>query len=373
MVAAGKVTDIRKGKSFLGTRLDEVKQERIQWRSRGRFARGKITILDGDPGLGKSTLLMDWAARVSQGLALPDGDPQPERGVLLICAEDDPADTIAPRLRVMEADLTQITLLTEVPYQDENGKWAERMINLPDDVELIERIIQEYGIGLVIVDPLVGFLREDLKANSDQDIRTALQPLAKMLQRTGASAVLVRHLNKGASANSLYRGGGSIGIIGIARFGLMVVKDPKDAQCRILAATKSNLGPPAPSLKYRLESVPNEDVARVVWMGEVPISADELLSDQLRTDEQKSDDEEAEIFLLRMLEQKPETKQVLAKEAKEAEVSWRSVCRVADKMKVRKSRQQLANGTAVWLWHLPGVDPSRFVADGAFSVGAKDA
>jgi hypothetical protein len=352
----------------LGVRLDTIKQEKVQWRSRGRLARGKITILDGDPGLGKSTVLMDWAASFSRGEPLPDGDPQRDRGVLLICAEDDPADTIAPRLRVMNADMTQIYLLTEIPDVDENSNVTERFINLPDDVDKIRAIIQAYKIGLVIIDPLVGFMREDLKANSDQDVRAALQPLAKMLQETGASCVLVRHLNKGQSSNSLYRGGGSIGIIGIARLGLMVVKDPKDPQCRILASTKSNIGPPPPSLRYRLESVPYEDVARVVWLGSVDMTADELLADHLRTDEQKSDDEEAEDFLNRLLAHKPVRKQEMQMEARNADIPWRAVQRAIDKLRINKRPVELPDGSKVWVWYRPGINPNDVIDDGGAEV-----
>lgn len=356
----------------MGVRLDTIRQEKVQWRSRGRLARGKITILDGDPGLGKSTVLMDWAASFSRGDALPDGEPQMDRGVLLICAEDDPADTIAPRLRVMGADMTQITLLIEIPDVDTDGHPLDRFINLPDDVDKIRAIIGAYKIGLIIIDPLVGFLREDLKANSDQDVRAALQPLAKMLQDTGASCVLVRHLNKGQSSNSLYRGGGSIGIIGIARLGLMVVKDPKDPTCRILASTKSNIGPPPPSLKYRLESVPYEDVARVQWLGEIGMTADELLSDQLRSDEQKADDDEADEFLNRMLATRSAKKAEIQREAREADIPWRSVQRVADKLRIKKRRITLRDGSAIWVWHRPGIDAMSIVDADDDEQGDKD-
>jgi hypothetical protein len=349
----------------VGIRLDQVKPERIAWRSRGRVARGKLTVLDGDPGLGKSTLLMDWAARISRGDPLPDGDPQPERGVLLICAEDDPADTIVPRLMVAGAELKYITLLTELPVTDEQGNIPNpdttRLLSLPLDVPLIEQMIKGLDIGLVIIDPLFAFLDPELRANSDQDVRQALTPLAAVMHRTHASAILVRHLNKGASSNSLYRGGGSIGIIGVARFGLLVARSREDRDVRVLASTKSNLGPPPPSYAYRLSSVEGQDVAKVEWLGAVNDSADDLLGDTLATEDQKNAQSAAEVFLQDYLLKGPGTRQTIIAEAKKAGIGINAI----DKAKARLGIKHTRVGTmqdAVYVWHLDGQDLTELVA-----------
>ena len=347
----------------IGIRLDQVTPQRVAWRSRGRVARGKITILDGDPGLGKSTMLMDWAARISRGEALPDGDPQPERGVLLICAEDDPADTIVPRLNAMGADLRHITLLTELPLEQPNGSYdpdKTRLVSLPLDVPLIEAAIDALDIGLVIIDPLLAFIDPDLRANSDQDVRAALTPLASALHRTNASAILVRHLNKSASGNSMYRGGGSIGIIGIARFGLLVARSREDRDVRVLASVKSNLGPPPQSYAYRLESVPGEDVARVVWLGEVGDSADDLLGDTLATNEQKEIESEAEAFLTEYLEKHPARRDTIITDAKRAGISVRSIDRAKARLGIKHTKlgAHLGPGNAIWVWHLASQNPT---------------
>lgn len=356
----------------VGVRADQVAKERIAWRSRGRVARGKMTVLDGDPGLGKSTMLMDWAARVSRGDPLPDGDPQPERGVLLICAEDDPADTIVPRLDLAGADLRFVTLLSELPVTDEAGNIpdpdATRLLALPLDVPLIEQMIKALDIGLVILDPLFAFLEEDIKANSDQDMRRALTPLSKALQRTHASAILVRHLNKGASSNSLYRGGGSIGIIGVARFGLLVARSREDRDTRVLASTKSNLGPPPPSYAYRLVSVAGEDVAKVEWLGSVDDSADDLLGDTLATDEQKEAASAAEEFLTQYLSKSPASRDSIIADAKKVGISIRAVDNAKRRLGIKHKRlgEHLGLANAVWVWHLSGQDPESgfgFAAD----------
>lgn len=344
--------------------MDTVKPERIAWRSRGRVARGKITVLDGDPGYGKSTMLMDWAAKVSRGDPLPDGDPQPERGVLLICAEDDPADTIRPRLEVAGADLKYITLVTELPITDDNGQVpdpdAKRLLSLPLDCDLIEQLIKALDIGLVIIDPLMAFIDPELRANSDQDVRQALTPLAGVLQRTHASAILVRHLNKGASSNSLYRGGGSIGIIGVARFGLLVARAREDKDVRVLASTKTNLGPPPPSLSYRLEEVEGQDVARVKWLGVVHDTADDLLGDTLASDEQRETASAAEDFLTQILARGPASRDSIIADGKRSGISARSVDRAKQRLGVKHSRlgTNLGLKDSVIVWHLDGTDPA---------------
>lgn len=319
-------------------------------------------MLDGDPGLGKSTMLMDWAARVSRGDPLPDGEPQDERGVLLICAEDDPADTIVPRLMVAGAALKYITLLTELPITDDAGNIpdpdAKRLLSLPLDCNLIEQMIVGLDIGLVLIDPLFAFLDPELRANSDQDIRQALTPLAAVLQRTHASAILVRHLNKGASSNSLYRGGGSIGIIGVARFGLLVARSREDKDVRILASTKSNLGPPPPSYAFRLTSIEGQDVAKVDWLGAVHDTADDLLGDTLSTDEQKETASAAEDFITQYLSKGPAQREWIIADGKKVGISVRAIDRAKARLGIKHTRVGLQEGSAnaMWVWHLPGQD-----------------
>lgn len=321
-----------------------------------------MTVLDGDPGLGKSTMLMDWAARVSRGDPLPDGDPQPERGVILVCAEDDPADTIVPRLMVAGADLKYITLLTELPITNEDGVItnpdAMRLLALPLDVPLIEQAIIALDVGLIIIDPLFAFLDPELRANSDQDVRVALTPLAAALQRTHASAILVRHLNKGASSNSLYRGGGSIGIIGVARFGLLVARSREDRDVRVLASTKSNLGPPPPSYAYRLESVEGQDVAKVEWLGAVNDSADDLLGDTLATEDQKNAQSAAEDFLMHYLANGPAPRLTIIADAKKAGIGVNAIDKAKARLGIQHKRlgSHLGLKDSIYVWHLEGQD-----------------
>src|SRR5688572_2019819 len=194
-------------------RLSDVDPEPVQWLSPGRLAAGKITVLDGDPGLGKSTLLCEWAARITRGQALPGGEPDPPRDVIILSAEDDIYDTIRPRIDAAGGDPSRIASLLAVP----DGSPFGRPFVIPGHVLLLEALVVHTNAALVILDPLVAYLQPGHSANSDQGMRRAFSALKKLAERTGAAIIVVRHLNKSTGANPLYRGGGSIGIIGAAR------------------------------------------------------------------------------------------------------------------------------------------------------------
>src|SRR5829696_6228563 len=261
-------------------RLSDVAPESLRWLWKDRIPASKITVLDGDPGLGKSTLLCELAARISRGDPLPgdDSEPAAPRGVLLFSAEDDVHDTIRPRIDAAGGDPQRIVFFVAVPDGSETG----RPFALPRDLPILDAVVARVDAALVIFDPLVAFLPAGVSAGIDQHVRHALGALKASAERTGAAIVVVRHLNKSASANPLYRGLGSVGIIGAARSGLLAA-DPDDPDRRILALAKGNLARPPVSLAFRLEDVPGATVARVVWDGESPWTAAELLDAQVQT------------------------------------------------------------------------------------------
>ena len=261
------------GGNVYGVLASEVKPEHVEWLWVGRIPLGKITIMDGDPGLGKSALTLDIAARITTGSPMPDGSPGVDGGVVILNAEDDEADTIVPRLNAMSADLTRVRILKML-----RGSDGERQPEIPGDLTAIERAVKSVDAKLIIIDPLMAFLASTTNSFRDQDIRRALAPLATMSQRARAAALVVRHLNKNTQGNALYRGGGSIGIIGAARSGLLVAHDPDDetGNSRILAPTKSNLGPTATSLCYSIQ--PHRMSIKVSWSGESAHHAAALLA-----------------------------------------------------------------------------------------------
>ena len=325
-----------------GLLASEVEAERLRWLAPKRIAAGKITDLSGDPGSGKSTLVADVAARISRGRALPDGERGEPRGVVLLSAEDGPGDTIRPRLEVAQADLDRIAILTTKP---DGG-----MLSIPADISLVEAWVRKVDAALVVIDPVMAYLGRETNSFRDQDVRRALAPLAAMAERTGVAVILVRHLNKAQGMQPLYRGGGSIGIIGAARFGLLVAPDPDDPEARVLAPTKSNLAKPPASLRFRLVSVAGTDVARVEYLGTSPYTADDLVSAG-RPPSRGSQRDQAIAWLRQELSGGPRSAVEVKELAAMTGVTEATLRRAKDAAGVRAVKEGFGDGSS-WIWEL---------------------
>jgi hypothetical protein len=328
-------------------RLGQIDAEPVQWLSPGRLAAGKITVLDGDPSLGKSTLLCEWAARITRGEALPGAQPGPPRDVIILSAEDDLHDTIRPRIDAARGDPSRITSLLAVP----DGSPFGRPFVIPGHTLILEGLVAHSNAALVIVDPLMAYLQPGHNANSDQAMRRALVALKLLGERTGVAIVVVRHLNKSSAANPLYRGGGSIGIIGAARCGLLLAQDPEHPQRRILAATKGNLGRPPAALAFHLEPVPGHGVARVVWDGETPWTAESLLRATAEGEEERSALGEARAWLRQVLADGPRPAKELVAEARAIGIAVNTYHAARKVEGVIARKEQTANGR--WILTLP--------------------
>src|SRR5262245_6979461 len=215
----------------------------VSWLWRPYVARGKLTLLDGDPGCGKSLVTIDLAARLTRGLPFPDGSaPATPCAALILSVEDDPADTIRPRLIAAGADLDRVF----VPAAE------GRMPELPRDLRRLEGQIRELGVGLVVLDSLTTLLPSRLATGPAAAVRRVIAPIIHLAVRTNVAVVLVRHLTKKNLGRAVYRGLGSIGISGLARTVLLAGPHPSDQSARALTVLKSNLiAAPAP-LGYRL-------------------------------------------------------------------------------------------------------------------------
>jgi hypothetical protein len=252
-----------------------IRPEAVGWVIHQRVPQGMLTILAGDPGLGKSQLTVHWAARISTGSILrAAGD------VLVLSAEDSPAMTTAPRLQAAGADLGRVRLLKMRKKGEESG------VTIPDDIAEIEREIRRRQAELAILDPLNAMFRTGVNSWRDTDVRGVLGPLSALCERTGAALVAVMHLTKASGGGeAIYRVQGSIGYTAQARSVLLLTRDPDDPQGergtrRVLAHAKCNVGPLAPSLLYEIRptSLPSGiETSCLERIGESPYGAKDLL------------------------------------------------------------------------------------------------
>jgi len=222
--------------------LAEVQPRTVDWLWPSRIALGRLTVLSGEPGLGKSFLTCDLAARVSTGMAWPDdrssvGEPG---AVMLLTAEDDLADTIAPRLIAAGADLGRV-------YSDT----SPRRLTDPADIEAIEAAATSIeGLRLMVIDPVSAYLG-DADSWKDADVRTALRPLSDLAAKHRFAVVLVAHLNKG-NGSAINRTQGSIALVAAARTAWLVTRDRENPRRRLMTCAKNNIGLDVGGLAYEI-------------------------------------------------------------------------------------------------------------------------
>ncbi len=330
----------------VGVRMSDVEREVVRWLWPGRMPLGMMTVIDGHPGQGKSTLSLDLAARVSAGQSMPFSDGPPiSGGVVLLSAEDSLGATVRPRLEAAGADLQRIVALSTM------GEGAERrVLSIPEDLEAVEQAMAQVDAKLVVVDPLSSFVSGRIDMHRDGDVRRALSALADLASRTGAAVILVRHLRKSATGDPLLRGLGSVGIIAAARAGLLVAPDPADEDVRVIASTKGNLAPAAPSIRWRLQSV--GDVARVEWIEECSTSAHELLAED-GSGRRAEAREDAVEFLQSTLANGPVRSTIVTDRAAQAGIAERTLWRAKNALDVTSYRE-----SGAWWWQLPAESKS---------------
>lgn len=334
-------------------RLCDVTPERVRWLWPDRLPAAKLIVLDGDPAVGKSTLSIDIGAHVSTGTPWPDGEPCPAGSVLVLSAEDGLADTIRPRLDAAGGDPARVYALTAISGTDSEGTQRQRPVTLAD-VDAITAAVNESGALLVIVDVLMAYLPTGTDSHRDQDIRTVLSRIAAMAEATGATVLLLRHLNKASGGSPLYRGGGSIGIVGACRAAFLAAHDPDDDTRRVLACTKSNLAAEPPALGYRLVDSAENHCARVEWLGVHTATAADLLRHDGDDDERTERDEAVDWLICYLTDQGSEAKAGDAiKAAARDGIARTTLTRARTRAGVQSTKAGFGGG---WVWTL---DPRR--------------
>jgi hypothetical protein len=304
-------------------RLSSVRPRPVEWLWPGWLPLGKLCDLCGDPGLSKSTLLLDLAARVSTTGIMPDGSQGPVGGVCIMSAEDGLEDTILPRLRAAGADLARVGFFEA---------YDRRPLLIPDHLERIAVRLRDYEARLLVIDPLVAFLAQ---ARSDQEVRKCLHPVKVLAEELRCTVLWLRHLSKKSAGKAIYRGSGHVSIIGAARSGLLVGEHPAAHAARVLAHAKSNLAPRQVSLTYAVEYAEDHGACRLYWGGPCALTADDLVQPPLRPQDREQQEvttskfRQACAFLRTVLRGGPQPCREVKSAAAEACLSERTLERAA--------------------------------------------
>jgi AAA domain len=330
-------------------RASQLQVRPVEWLWPGRVPQGGLTVLAGEPGLGKSLLSIWLASRLSRG----ELGSSPAAS-LLLTAEDARAHTVLPRLVAAGAKRERIVF----PPPGKDG--LERSISLPDDIGYLSQLVAKAAVRLVVFDPLVAYLPAKVNSWQDQSLRGALAPLAALAQEQGVAVLLVAHLNKGQNADPLRRLGGSVGLAAAARSMLLLARDPDDpdgatGDMRVLAQAKSNLGLLEPSLSYRIKpaSLANDvTTAYLEAAGASRFSAAELLA--LNETEARSKLSEAEALLRAELENGPRPVSELRAAALELGISITTLERAKKRLGVCSVKLDLDR----WAWALSDAEAS---------------
>ena len=333
--------------SSIMLRMADVQPEPIRWLWPSRIALGKLTLLVGDPGLGKSFVTLDLAARVSTGSPWPDSTPAPKGSVILLSAEDDPADTIRPRLDALGANSERIHVLQAVREQGDGG-FVERTPRLGDLAALAEAIERIGDVRLLIVDPIAAYLGGDVDSHKNSDIRALLAPLATVAARYGVAVVGVSHLNK-SQGSAIYRTMGSLAFVAAARAAWCVTKDPDDEHRRLVLPVKNNIGPDQGGLAYRIED--DRGQARIVWERDpVHANVNDILGANTPAAEDRTKRDDAAEWLRELLADGPLSAKDVERQVKQAGLSWATIRRAKDSLGVKTAKTRFDGG---WEWALP--------------------
>jgi putative DNA primase/helicase len=333
--------------------MADVRPSAIEWLWQNWIAVGKVHVLAGEGGRGKSTILCDLAARTTTGDKWPDGAAASKAGgVIILAAEDDIADTLAPRLMAAGADMTRVFVIQSV--RDENQR--RRGFSLQADLERLENEIRKCGnIRLIIIDPVSSYLGQ-VDSHKNSDVRSVLEPLGEMAARMRVAIICNNHFSKGGgSANS--RVIGSVAFVNQARAAFIVTPDEDDETRVLLIPSKMNIAPIGHGLAYRIEGcqIPFDGLeiptSRIMYESTpISISADQALAALNGAGENNSDKSEAIEFIQGILSGGPVAAKDVKREASEAGISSKQLRRAREALKIKPQKAGFEGG---WVWKMP--------------------
>ena len=314
----------------------DIEPQAVEWLWHNRIALGKLSLFVGQPGLGKTFVGCDMAARVSRGVAFPDGSLPPAGEAAILTAEDGAADTLRPRLDAAGADVARVHHIDGIRSSD--GK--PRFLSLASHLQVIEEWLKAHPeVRLFVVDPISAFMG-DGDSHKNAEVRAVLGPLADLAERHRIAVLGITHLAKG-QAKAINRIIGSIAFVAAARAAWLIGEDPDTPERRLFLQVKNNLGK-AGGLAYRLAG--DEQATRIEWDPEpVLISADDIDDDGERTPI-----EEARAWLEAQLDDKPVPSASVLKKSKADGIAERTLRRAKTELGIVSEREGKA-----WVWRLP--------------------
>lgn len=312
-------------------RMSEVQQTEVDWLWYPYIPFGKLTIIQGNPGEGKTFFAMQLAAACTNRKFLPQMEPFEPFNMIFQTAEDGLGDTVKPRLLSAEADLERVLVIDDM----------DNPLTLAD--ERIENAIRENNARLVIIDPLQAFLGANVDMNRANEVRPIFRRLAEVAQSTSCAIVMIGHLNKASGSQSTYRGLGSIDITAVVRSLLFIGKVRSDPTTRVIVHEKSSLAPPGQSLAFSLG-----DEKGFRWIGAYDISAEDLLAGGEGSKTELKQEQAVKLIEKFLSEGRKVSIAEINKEATERGISERTVRLARNSMgdKIASERQ----GKDWWIW-----------------------
>lgn len=343
--------------SLVTRRISDIEAHPIDWLWPDRIARGKVNLIVGNPGLGKSQITASIAAVVTTGGRWPvDGRQCQVGSVLFLSAEDDPADTLRPRLEAAGADLTRVHVIDGV-VQGYTGSRTrrDRIFYLDEDLPALESKLLELScVAAVVIDPISAYLGTT-DSHKNAEVRGLLAPLSELAARRRVAVIAVSHLSKAVGSQPLNRVMGSLAFVAAARGAYLVAPDPTVKHRRPFVPLKNNLGPDEAGLAFFIEgaTVPSAggplETSRVVWSDEaVHITADEVMQSECARS--TSALEEAGDFLKETLSVGPIAARVVCASAKAEGITERTLRRACKSLGIRVRKNGMEGG---WVWSIP--------------------
>lgn len=344
-------------------RADKIEARPIRWLWPGRIARGKVSMIAGNPGLGKSQVTASMTAIVSTGGTWPvDKTPCEVGNTIILSAEDDPADTIRPRLEVAGANLSRVYILDAIVEGTiADGSEIRRGFDLESDLSRLGAMLEKIGgAALVVIDPITCYLGTT-DSHKNSDIRALLSPLSEFAATHNVAVVCVNHFNKNSAGEAITRVTGSLAFVAAARAVFVVARDPEQNSRRLFLPLKNNLGNDQTGLAFTVESAQLESpygpiqTSHVSWeAGTVTTTAAEAMAPQ-SSDEERTELDEAKHFLQALLAEGPVSSKQIIADAKGAGHSWRTIQRAQQALGIVAYKKGMKEG---WAWRLPGPTPT---------------